>query len=65
MHSVRLQGAGQIVDWLFLALANHKLGNEGEAKLWYERAGDWIATQSGTDPEVARFLADAKALFGY
>ena len=65
MHSVRLQGAGQVVDWMFLGMANQKLGNAGEAKLWYERATDWISSQSGLDPEVARFLVDAKALFGY
>jgi serine/threonine-protein kinase len=64
-HSVRLQGAGQVVDWLFLAMANQKLGNTGEAKLWYERATEWIGTQSGLDPEVARFLADAKEIFGH
>jgi hypothetical protein len=62
---VRLQGAGQVVDWLFLAMANERLGNSGEAKLWYERATLWIGTQSGVDPEVARFLVDAKALFGH
>jgi len=64
-QSVRFQGAGQVVDWLFLAMANEKLGNTGEAKLWYERATVWISTQSGVDPEVARFLVDAKALFGH
>ncbi len=64
-QSVRLQGAGQAMDWMFLAMANEKLGNSGEAKLWYERATTWISTQSGIDPELARFLEDAKALFGH
>ncbi len=64
-QSVRLQGAGQAMDWMFLAMANQQLGNTGEAKLWYERATTWISTQSGIDPELARFLEDAKALFGH
>jgi len=64
-QSVRLQGAGQAMDWLFLAMANQQLGNTGEAKIWYERATTWISTQSGLDPELARFVVDAKALFGH
>jgi tetratricopeptide (TPR) repeat protein len=64
-QSVRLQGAGQAMDWMFLAMANQQLGNTGEAKLWYERTTTWIGTQSGIDPELARFLVDAQALFGH
>jgi serine/threonine-protein kinase len=62
-RSVRLQGAGNIVDWLFLSMAHHQLGNAGEARVWRERAIDWMNKQSGTDPETARFRAEADALF--
>jgi serine/threonine-protein kinase len=63
-RSVRLQGAGNLVDWLFLAMNHHKLGHTNEARDWYERAVDWMNGQSGVDPEFARFRAEADALFG-
>ncbi len=63
--SVRLQGAGGVVDWLFLAMSNQKLGNSGEARVWYQRAVDWMNTQSGVDPETARFRVEADALFSH
>jgi len=63
-RSVRMQGAGNVVDWLFLAMAYHRLGRVGEARDWYDRAVDWMGGQSGADPETARFRAEADALFG-
>jgi tetratricopeptide (TPR) repeat protein len=63
-RSVRLQGAGNLVDWLFLAMTHQRLGNSGEAKVWYERAVDWMNARSGAEPEVLRFRAEADALFG-
>ncbi|MCY2959063.1 MAG: protein kinase [Planctomycetota bacterium] len=62
-RSVRLQGAGNVVDWLFLAMAHKRLGHASGARDWYDRAVDWMALQSGIDPEVARFRAEADALF--
>jgi len=62
-RSVQLQGAGQVVDWLFLAMSHQKLGNTGEARVWYEQAVNWMRAQSGVDPEIARFRAEADALF--
>jgi cytochrome c-type biogenesis protein CcmH/NrfG len=62
-QSVRLQGSGNVVDWLFLAMTHQKLGNTGEAKVWYERAVDRMSSQSGVDPETARFRAEADLLF--
>ena len=64
-HSVRLQGAGNVVDWLFIAMANQQLGNKGEARAWYERAVGWMSSQSGVEPEVARFRAEADALIAH
>jgi tetratricopeptide (TPR) repeat protein len=61
-NSMRMQGAGNVVDWLFTAMAYRKLGKDREASVWYERAVDWITAQSGIDPEYARFRAEADAL---
>ena len=40
-------GGGNAYDWLFLALAHHRLGHAGEARRWLEKAVAWIerATQ--------------------
>ncbi len=62
-RSVRL-GEGHVVDWLFLAMAHHRLGNAGEARVWFERAEDWRKGQPLTDPEIRRFWAEAEAELG-
>ncbi|MFN0006464.1 MAG: protein kinase domain-containing protein [Planctomycetota bacterium] len=62
-RSVQVQGAGHVVDWLFLAMSHQKLGRTGEARIWYEHAVDWMRTQSGVAAEVTRFRAEADAVF--
>jgi tetratricopeptide (TPR) repeat protein len=62
-HSVRLQGAGNVTDWIFLALASKRMGNEGEAQDWYDRVVDWMGTHANADPETVRFRAEADQLF--
>ncbi len=62
-RSVTLQGEGNVVDWLFLAMSQMRLGNEGEARLWYARAVGWMSNHSPGDPEIQRFRAEADALF--
>jgi hypothetical protein len=46
-----------------VAMANQRLGNKGEARLWYDRSVEWMNSQSGADPEVTRFRSGADALF--
>ena len=60
---MRLQGGGNVTDWLFLAMSNQRLGNAGEARVWYEHAVDGMSSQAGVDPETNRFRAEADALF--
>ncbi|MBK8180792.1 MAG: hypothetical protein IPK67_18240 [Planctomycetes bacterium] len=49
-ESVRLQGAGNVVDWLFLAMAHKRLGNAGEgAQLVRPRPGpDELSSGQGS-----------------
>jgi tetratricopeptide (TPR) repeat protein len=53
-ESIRLQGhGGNAYDWLFLAMARHRLGQAEEAKAALETARDWIAhgdERAGPDP---------------
>jgi superkiller protein 3 len=38
--------AGNAYDWLFLALAHHRLGRAAEARRWLDKAGPWIERAS-------------------
>jgi WD40 repeat protein/tetratricopeptide (TPR) repeat protein len=35
-------GSGLYVDWLFLAMAHHRLGHKDEARKWLDKAVQWI-----------------------
>jgi hypothetical protein len=39
-------------EWLFMAMAQYRLKNEGEARKWLDKAATWIdaANQQGGDP---------------
>jgi Flp pilus assembly protein TadD len=63
-RSVRLQGDGHVVDWLFLARAHRRLGNTGEARIWHERALDWRIRNELTDAEIRRFWEEAEEELG-
>ncbi len=60
-RSCDLSGGGQIADWLFLAMANHRLGNARDAARWYERSVLWMELNPEPDPQIHRFRADADA----
>jgi tetratricopeptide (TPR) repeat protein len=50
-RSMRLNGGGDGFDWLYLARLAHRRDDRLEARICYERAGSWLATQAGSDPE--------------
>ena len=66
------QQDGRPSDWLFLAMANHQLGNATEAKVWLGKAQTALASENIRDPrrmwsrielellmdEATRLLAD-------
>jgi WD40 repeat protein/tetratricopeptide (TPR) repeat protein len=39
---LRASEAWAVEDWLFLAMAHHRLGHGAEARRWLDRATDWI-----------------------
>ena len=62
-----LRKGGHASDWLFLAMAHHKLGNRDEARKWYDRAVGWLAKNEAalaTDKveaeELRRFRREAE-----
>jgi tetratricopeptide (TPR) repeat protein/tRNA A-37 threonylcarbamoyl transferase component Bud32 len=40
--SMELRQGGDPFDWLFLAMAHHKLGDRDEARKWYDRSVQWL-----------------------
>ena len=60
---MNLQRAGNPVDWLFVAMARHKLGKE-DAREWYDKAVASMNEHKPDDPELHRFRAEAAAVLG-
>jgi tetratricopeptide (TPR) repeat protein len=51
-------------DGLFLAMAHWQLGRRDEARLWYDRAVQWMDKHVPNHRELRRFRAEAAALLG-
>jgi serine/threonine protein kinase len=73
-QSRKLRRGGDVVDWLFLAMAHQKLGHPDEARKWYAQAVQWLEknrealatdpTQSETAEEMDRFRREAEEVLG-
>jgi WD40 repeat protein/serine/threonine protein kinase len=51
--TTRPEGAGTAWDYVFLAMANKKLGHDGDARNWLEKARLWIAANKPTVPRAS------------
>jgi serine/threonine protein kinase/Flp pilus assembly protein TadD len=52
-------------DWLFLAMANWRLGRKDEACRWYGLAADWMAENAPSkELEIHRFRSEAATMMG-
>lgn len=52
----------QGADMLFLAMAHMRLGQDADARGWYDRANEWVEKNSPKDDELLRFREEARAL---
>ena len=50
--------------WFFLAMAHGQLGNQEEARQWYDKAVAWTQANKPDDVELRRFQAEAATLLG-
>ena len=39
-----MQAGGSSFDWFFLAMAHRRLGDRDEARMWFDRAVQWMDT---------------------
>jgi serine/threonine protein kinase len=59
VHATELHGGGDGLDWLFLAMANGRLGQRDEARACYRRAAEWMGKYRPGDRELQRFREEA------
>ena len=60
---LHLDSTASPLDSLFLSMAHKKLGEEVEARLWYDRALAWFDQKTTPNPTHDFFRAQAAALF--
>jgi tetratricopeptide (TPR) repeat protein len=52
-EAIQVHGkGGTAYDWLFLAMAHHRLGKADEARQWLDKARRWIDAQEATSQEA-------------
>jgi tetratricopeptide (TPR) repeat protein len=61
-ESMRLRSGGDPYDWLFLAMARHRLGDAAEARRWLSRSLGWIEVHTPGHRDLIRFRAEAVRL---
>jgi tetratricopeptide (TPR) repeat protein len=59
--SMHLRKGGDAFDWFFLAMAHWQLGDQAEARTWYDKAVGWMKGQTANE-ELTRFRTEAAAL---
>jgi serine/threonine protein kinase len=61
--SMELSSGGEAWDWLFLAMANRRLGNRAEALTWYEKSLRRLREFVPMPEYFQRYRREAEALF--
>ena len=49
-------------DWFVLAMAHWQLDQKGEARVWYDKAVEWMEKNQPKNEELRRFLTEAEEL---
>jgi tetratricopeptide (TPR) repeat protein len=62
--SMALTSGGEVVDWLFLAMAHKQLGNHEEARQWYDKAVVHLEKDGVMDQGRRLFREEAAAVLG-
>jgi serine/threonine protein kinase/Flp pilus assembly protein TadD len=58
--AIQLKKGGTCVDWLFLAMSCHHLGNHAQARNWMNQALAWKDRQRPLTDEMGRFFAEVE-----
>ena len=60
--SMSMRAGGDSFDWFFLAMAHRRLGDRDQARMWFDRAVQWMDRHKPHDDELRRFRAEAEAM---
>jgi tetratricopeptide (TPR) repeat protein len=63
-RSVKLRHGGDANDFFFLAMAHWQLGDKDQARVWYDKAVQWMDQNRPRDPELRRYRQEAQKLLG-
>jgi serine/threonine protein kinase len=61
-RAMRRRTGGDSFDWFFLAMAHWHLGDQDQARTWFDRAVQWMDRHKPHDDELRRFRAEAEAM---
>ena len=61
---MELRQGGESADWFFLAMAEWQMGDKDAARVWYDKAVNWMDTKQSDNEELLRFRAEAADLLG-
>jgi Tfp pilus assembly protein PilF len=60
--AMSMRAGGNSFDWFFLAMAHRRLGDRDKARMWFDRAVQWMDRHKAHDNELRRFRAEAEAM---
>jgi tetratricopeptide (TPR) repeat protein len=63
-RSMELRQGGDALDWFYLAMCDHRLGKDREAREWYDRAVAWLDGHWPPGQDVVRAHHEAAELLG-
>ena len=61
-RSIELREGGNSQDWFFVAICHFHLGDDDQARDWYDRAVAWMELNQPQNEELLRFRAEAEAI---
>ncbi len=59
-----IDGTGFPSNAIFLAMVHWELGEQAEARSWFDKAQKWVNEHKSTDEELRRFQAEAEGILG-
>jgi len=63
-RSVELRSGGDAADFFFLAMAYERLGDRKQARIWFDKAVQWMDKRSPQGERDIRYRAEAKDILG-
>jgi Flp pilus assembly protein TadD len=63
-RSVELRSGGDASDYFFLTMTYERLGDRKQARIWYDKAVQWMDKRSPRGEADIRYRAEANGILG-